>query len=187
MHDLSLRVANFIPVSHANGPGTRSVVWVQGCRLACPGCFNPQTHPFLGGTLVKVGDLIHQILSLGSSIEGITLSGGEPFHQAKALLELLTPLRQNNLSILIFTGFSLQELEGIPHAEDVLQLTDILIAGRYIESQRLASGLIGSRNKKVHFITGRYSPAALAAVPEAEIIISPSGDMDITGINPLIW
>jgi anaerobic ribonucleoside-triphosphate reductase activating protein len=63
----------------------------------------------------------------------------------------------------------------------------VLLAGRYDERLRLARGLMGSANKTAHFLTDRYGPKDLAAVPEAEVVITPSGEVVTTGIDPLEW
>lgn len=188
MSDTALRVHQIIPASRVNGPGLRLVIWVQGCTLACPGCFNPQTHPAVGGILFTPADLMTQIRTQ-KSIEGITLSGGEPLQQMPALLALLQPLRRDlpHLSTLLFTGYSWNEIQRMPRAADLLACLDVVIAGRFQEKQRLAAGLIGSANKTVHFLTGRHSPADLEAVPPAEIIIDPAGRISLSGIDPLNW
>ena len=73
----TLRLHGFEPCSAANGPGRRAVLWVQGCTLACPGCFNPRTHD-RSGDQVGVDELFSRIDQLGDRIEGVTVSGGEP-------------------------------------------------------------------------------------------------------------
>jgi anaerobic ribonucleoside-triphosphate reductase activating protein len=169
----------------ANGPGVRAVVWVQGCSLGCPGCFNPDTHPFTGGEVVSVDTLSEQLATL-SGIEGVTISGGEPLQQRPALLELLRRLRRKTtLSVLLFTGFTWDEVQRFPEAQELLALIDVLIAGRYDQTQHLALELRGSRNKSVHYLTDRYGPADLAAVPAAEVVISADGEVVFTGIDPL--
>jgi len=182
----SLRLYAFLPVSHANGPGARAVVWVQGCSLGCAGCYNPETHGFAGGESVSVDDLFERVAALRDRIEGITISGGEPLQQSRALLRLLRRVREEtDLSILIFTGYSWEEARQMKDAGELLACADVLIAGRYDESQRVAQSLIGSQNKTVHFLTRRYTMADLEAVPQAEVIITPEGDVIVSGIEPL--
>src|SRR6266852_4410273 len=137
----SLRLHHFLPSSRANGPGTRAVLWTQGCSLGCPGCFNPQTHSFDGGELVPVDDLFARLVALGDSIEGVTVSGGEPLQQRPALLSLLLRVRaETSLSVLVFTGFTWDELRSLPDADTLLACVDVLIAGRYDQARRLAVG-----------------------------------------------
>ncbi len=174
--------------SRANGPGQRAVIWTQGCTLACPGCFNPETHPNQTGQEVDVSELAEWVLAQSGALEGLTISGGEPFQQPAALAALLTAVRrQSNLSIIVFTGYTQKELLTIPSADQALANMDLLISGRYIASQRVASSLIGSANKTAHFLTNRYTIADLLTVPEAEIWINPDGSVTFSGIHPLQW
>lgn len=188
MAEQLLRVHAFVPYSRANGPGLRAVVWVQGCSLGCPGCYNPETHSFAGGELVPVSRLVERIAGLAGEIEGVTISGGEPLQQRLPLVELLRALRQGtNLSVIVFTGFSWDELLRMPDAAELLSCVDVLIAGRYDQTQRLASSLRGSANKTIHFLTNRYGPADLAGVPDAEVLIDFQGSVQLSGIDPLQW
>lgn len=188
MQTATLNLHRFEPASRANGPGLRAVVWVQGCALGCPGCFNPDSHAFDGGERWLVKRLAEQILAQKDRLEGLTISGGEPAHQHRALASLLLLIRQqSNLSVLVFSGYKLEELQRMPGSRVFLQHIDVLIAGRYEASRRVASGLIGSANKAIHFLSDRYTIADLHKVPPAEIILSPEGDILLSGIDPLRW
>lgn len=181
-----LRVHQFIPESQANGPGRRAVIWTQGCSLGCPGCFNPETHDFAAGQPISIDQLIDRLVTLGDRIEGVTLSGGEPFQQPDALLALLRRLRrETTLSCLIFTGFALDELHRLPLGPACLEHVDVLIAGRYDRAQTQHAGpLLGSANQQAHLLSSRYTLADLAPVPTCEVIITPDGDVRFTGIAP---
>src|ERR1039458_1088063 len=154
----SLRLHAFLPRSRANGPGTRAVMWVQGCSLGCPGCFNPQTHALSGGEIIPVEELFQRVVRLGPAIEGLTLSGGEPFQQREAIAELLARIRgETNLSVIVFTGYTWDEVSALPEAGGLLAGVDVLIAGRYLAAERVAHGLRGSANKTIHLLTPRYT------------------------------
>lgn len=128
------------------------------------------------------------MLALAPGIEGVTISGGEPFQQAPALAELTTALRAASpLSIIVFSGYSMAELQRIPAATAVIGSIDLLIAGRYEHSRRVAAGLLGSANKSLHFFTQRYTSADLEEVPEAEVLIESGGGIVLSGIEPLQW
>jgi anaerobic ribonucleoside-triphosphate reductase activating protein len=172
------RVHAIEPRSRANGPGARFVVWLQGCTLGCPGCFNPSTHPG-GGREVEVSSL-----DLGD-VEGISLSGGEPMQQPEAALALLEHARARGLSTLMFSGYTLDEIRAQPLGASVLARLDVLIDGRYVAGERLATGLRGSANQRIHLLTSRYSLADIEATPVAEVRIGPTGDIVLTGVNPL--
>ena len=188
MHDSVLRVHHFLPRSRANGPGVRAVLWVQGCSLACPECFNPDTHVVTGGERMPVAALLLRLVALSASIEGLTISGGEPLQQRRSLLALLRRVRQETpLSIVLFTGYTWEEVQCMPDAKELLSYVDVLIAGRYDASQRLARDLRGSANKTVHMLTDRYTLAEVQAVPPAEVIITEAGEVMVSGIDPVRW
>lgn len=188
MRSPRIRLHAFEPVSQVNGPGKRAVIWVQGCGLACPGCFNPETHDFSGGSLISVDDLLSMIIQGKEEIEGITVSGGEPAYQRRALTRLFQEIRcQTNLSIVVFSGYTLDELNRTISARSFLESIDVLIAGRYDQNLRVADGLTGSANKTFTFFTSRYTPQDFTQIPQAEVTISPQGEITFSGIYPLEW
>jgi anaerobic ribonucleoside-triphosphate reductase activating protein len=193
MNNKVLRIHHFLPFSRANGPGGRAVIWVQGCTLGCPGCFNPETHSVEGGEPVSVQDLFDRIVALGSTIEGITISGGEPLQQWQPLLTLLRRVRrETSLSVLVFTGYTWEEIQHMPDADVLLACVDVLISGRYNAAHRFTSEnekrfLCSSTNQTAHTLTDRYTLTDLRSVPPAEVIITPEGEVAVSGVDPLQW
>lgn len=188
MKDDTIRIHHFEPASLVNGPGRRAVVWVQGCALGCTGCFNPETHDFSGGETWEVEKLARQIIQLQDGLEGLTISGGEPAHQHHALAQLLGRIRASTkLSVLVFSGYDMDELKRIPKISEFLEGIDVLIAGRYDANQRVARSLVGSGNKRLYFFTNRYMTKDLEEIPQAEILISAEGEVKLSGIDPLHW
>ncbi|GAP10649.1 organic radical activating enzymes [Bellilinea caldifistulae] len=184
----TLRIHHFEPFSYSNGPGKRAVLWLQGCTLNCPGCFNPQTHSPTGGASVQLSGLLSRIFRISPSIEGITISGGEPLQQLRPLLRFLAEIRQKtHLSVILFTGFTPEEINTFPASNKLSELIDVLIAGRYDKSHPSENLWIGSSNKTIHFFSSRYSMADLLHVPTGEIIIEQSGELLFSGIDPLIF
>ena len=175
-----LRVHATEPRSRANGPGSRFVVWVQGCTLGCPGCFNPATHA-AGGREIEVAALVDEI----RDVDGLTVSGGEPLQQAAAVAELLARARSRGLSTLVFSGYTVDEIRALPDGPAVLANLDVLVDGRYVAGERLGRGLRGSANQRIHVLTSRYTLADVEATPVAEIRIAPTGEVVLTGVNPL--
>jgi len=180
IHDFSL--------STANGPGRRAVIWFQGCSFRCKGCFNPGALTMDIHKEISVDDLFNEVRSLEmkGEIEGITLSGGEPLMQIDLVLQFLERVRnETSLSVIVFTGWTLEEIAKMEDVPEALEkLVDVIIAGRYVERWRIASGLIGSSNKKMYFFTQRYREYDFREVPVSEIRISLNGDTLVTGINP---
>lgn len=181
---LTARVHAIEPRSRANGPGARFVIWLQGCTLGCPGCFNPTTHPQDAGQLRSVEELLTE-LAATSGIEGLTLSGGEPLQQAQAAAALLEGARALGLSTLVFSGYTREEIEQLPHGLAALAAIDVLVDGRYQSGQRLGEGLRGSRNQRILLLSSRYSLAEVEATPVAEVRIGPDGALVLTGVDPL--
>jgi anaerobic ribonucleoside-triphosphate reductase activating protein len=180
-----VRIHAFEPRSRANGPGARFVVWFQGCTLGCPGCFNPTTHAPAAGRAMPVDELIGELTRARPGIEGLSLSGGEPLQQPAAARALLDAARTLRLSTLAFSGYTIDEIRGLPGGPDVLARLDVLIDGRYVASDRLATGLRGSANQRIQLLTDRYALADVEATPVAEIRIGPTGDVVLTGVDPL--
>ena len=178
-----LRLHATEPRSRANGPGARFVVWVQGCTLGCPGCFNPTTHG-AGGSETTVEAVLAEVAAV-NGIEGFTLSGGEPLQQPTAAAVLLAGARALGLSTLMFSGYTIEEARALPGGPAVLAQLDVLIDGRYVSTERFAEGLRGSKNQRIHLLTSRYSLADVEATPVAEIRIGKTGEMILTGVNPL--
>ena len=102
--------------SLVNGPGRRAVVWLQGCEIYCPGCWNPASHLRTGGFAASAVEVAGQIEKAAQAydLEGVTLSGGEPLHQISEIIELLSFLKHGlpTLSAGIFTGYAERELDS---------------------------------------------------------------------------
>ncbi len=142
-----IRVAGITPGTQVNGPGERVLLSLQGCTLACPGCFNPHTHSSTGGRAWTVKALAQKIWDLGGPIIDLTISGGEPMQQAAEVLELVTDLRGSFGSLGMFTGFYPEELAKIPEWEELKYYMSFAICGRYDRTQPNNTGLRSSKNQ----------------------------------------
>ena len=181
---MNARIHAFEAVSRANGPGKRSVVWFQGCSLGCPGCFNPETHRAAGGELVNTAVLAVRVLEAGAGVEGVTFSGGEPFEQPGALLEILRHLASTSLTKLCFSGYRIGEIRRLRSGPEILEHLDVLVAGRYVAARHVGSALLGSANQRVHFLSDRYCPEDITRVPRRELILHTDGSVTSSGIDP---
>lgn len=183
---MKLNVARTLSRSAANGPGERFVVWTQGCPLACPGCWNPDTWSFERRVLRDVDELTAEILSV-DGIEGVTFTGGEPFAQARALARLGRTVRNSGLSVFVFTGYDLNELTSNA-ARDLLAVSDILVTGRFvIEKRTFDLPWRGSANQQIHFLSDRYSPASMDNAAITEVRIDSDGHLTLTGFPDDGW
>lgn len=130
-----MRLAGKIKHSFVNGPGTRYVVFFQGCPHHCPGCQNPDTHNFAGGYEDDISEVLHRIHN-AKFLDGITLSGGEPFYQPEAAAEIAADAQKQGLSVWAYTGWTYEQLLTDPNAVDILTHVDILVDGPYIQTRR---------------------------------------------------
>lgn len=134
------------------GPGKRYVLWVQGCNKRCPGCVSPASRDPKNGTPISVGALVWEIALSGA--EGLTISGGEPFLQAKPLAEMIRKLRRiRPMDTIVFTGCKYEELARDEDAKELLEQTDLLIDGEYLSELDDGKGLRGSTNQRLIFLT----------------------------------
>lgn len=182
-----LNIMGYVDESEVNGPGCRAVVWVQGCKRECPGCFNPASWSFERNQLIAVDELAEQILSNPRN-EGVTFSGGEPFWQASALTQLAKRLKAAGFNVMSFTGFTLQELQSDDApvgAKDLLEQLDILVDGPYVESLAINSpeSLVSSRNQRVHVFNPALENKLNWASDQIEIHILKDGSRIITGFQ----
>ncbi|MCL2062039.1 MAG: radical SAM protein [Firmicutes bacterium] len=150
--------------TEALGPYKRYGLWLQGCDKACKGCISVESRQIGGGYKKSIGELAKAISSQ-SEIEGITISGGEPFLQAELLEKLLAEIKQKrDLGVIIYTGYYLEQLKSLekkkPSINSVLSITDILIDGIYSEELNDGKSLRGSLNQNVLFFTDRYKYVA---------------------------
>ena len=137
--------------SSVDGVGIRYVVFVQGCPRYCDGCHNPDTLPFEGGTLTTVDDLLREIQS-DPLLSGVTLSGGEPLAQAKAMATLANGVKALGLTVWVYTGYVWEDIVRSDNADwhALLAHTDVLVDGPF-EKERHVYGLLfkGSHNQRL--------------------------------------
>ncbi|MCU6793229.1 radical SAM protein [Paenibacillus sp. WQ 127069] len=168
------------PYSLVNGPGLRAVIHMQGCSLGCKGCFNPASHEAGSGIKMSVGEICK---SIPDEVEGVTLSGGEPFQQPDGLLALVWELRQQGYSIIVFSGYTKEEIAQLPKGRSIMQYIDVLIDGRYDVDKSAAEGLRGSANQVIHLLTDRYQARDLLD-RLTELTFLQDGTVTVTGFPP---
>lgn len=132
----TIQVAHIIHSSTVDGPGERAVLFVQGCPIHCPGCQSPKLQAFDGGIQMDVEAVAAELLDTGLPV---TISGGEPFAQARAVADLLAVLRNQrpDLHIIVYSGFTLDDIvslmpEMMPGAYEILCMANVLVDGPYI-------------------------------------------------------
>jgi anaerobic ribonucleoside-triphosphate reductase activating protein len=153
-----LYVNKLIQSTSVEGPGIRDCIYLQGCSIQCIGCIVPKTWEKEAGIKYHIKDIKNMILN-NSEIEGVTFSGGEPFDQSKALVKLGNELKKEGLTIVIFSGYTLEYLLSSSNQDhlDLLKLTDLLIDGPFLKDKLDLNRLwVGSSNQRYHFLTDTY-------------------------------
>ncbi|MDR0469560.1 MAG: anaerobic ribonucleoside-triphosphate reductase activating protein [Peptococcaceae bacterium] len=150
-----MRIAGVLHESIVDGPGVRFVVFAQGCPHHCAGCHNRETWDPSGGEEWSVRDLFRVIRKAPGYVRGITLSGGEPFLQAAQMADLAALAhRQKEWDVVTYTGYVYEDLQDMAEKDvevaRLLQLTDILVDGPYVEQIRdIGLRFRGSANQKI--------------------------------------
>jgi anaerobic ribonucleoside-triphosphate reductase activating protein len=137
-----MRVAGILPCSFVNGDGSRYVVFTQGCVHHCHGCQNPETWDFTGGTEMTATEIAADFRKR-RLLGGITLSGGDPFCQQEACLELLDLL--SDVNVWIYTGYEYEEVADT----ELAKRADVLVVGKFVEELRCEGKFYGSSNQRI--------------------------------------
>lgn len=176
-----LNISNVDSSSYIYGPRQRYVVWLQGCTLACPGCWNVDMWPHKEKQLIHREKLLNDILST-SGIEGVTLLGGEPLQQIDNVQWLIESLKASNFGVMLYTGYERSEIEANEAYSRSLNYVDILVSGRYVQEKR-NTGLLwrGSSNQEVTFLSDRYANYEVQEQNQVEIEIDEFGRETILG------
>ena len=147
---MKIRVFGTVNDSIVDGPGLRYVVFTQGCLHQCVGCHNPQSHDLKGGYFKDIDDLLVDI-DQNPLLDGVTISGGEPFLQVEPLIDFVKKVKQKGLHVMIYSGYTYEDILSLSdQAKLLLSLCDTLVDGRFMLSQRSLSLLYrGSSNQRI--------------------------------------
>lgn len=148
---LNIKTFSYENDEHLFGPGKRLLIFCQGCTLRCPGCINQHLWEFGTGQDISP----EEVLQLCKEVDGVTLHGGEPLDQSESLLDVVKLLKNNDKTVILFTGYKLKELTKREQKE-IWKLADIVVSGRYIEKKRnIYLQFRGSTNQRVYCHKGK--------------------------------
>ena len=151
LNNTFIKICGIEPESIVDGPGFRYVLFVQGCSHKCKGCHNPESWDPNAGINMSIQEILDDI-SRYPNIKNITISGGEPFEQVSAVNELVKILKTKNKHIMIYTGYTFEELFATynPEVYDIIRNTDILVDGKFeLEKRDLTLTFKGSSNQRI--------------------------------------
>ena len=165
------------------GPGRRVAVWVQGCTLACPGCASVDTWEAADGREMSADEVVAELLRLIAEhdLDGVTVSGGEPFQQADQVADVLTGVTsvRPDLDVVVFTGY--EAAVARRRSVRLARLADILVAGRYDRTRPSDRPLLASANQKI--VTSDLGADRLVAMSPGRVqVAADGGDLFVVGL-----
>lgn len=180
---MDLWVHNLAYPVTALGPGHRVALWVAGCSLHCRGCITPGLWERQAGVRKDTASVAQRLLAMQTPLDGITITGGEPFEQPAALADLLRVIidERPHWNVLVYSGYRLAALRRMgPDADALLKQTDVLVAGAYRPDRAPNHPLAGSGNQRIHLLSaqGKGLREQIDALPRNQANLGLSGDGD---------
>ena len=179
---MKIRIHKILKQTKVEGPNTRYCIWFQGCSRHCKGCWAKATWDFNAGKEYKVEDILADILKT-PNIDGVTFLGGEPFEQSEALDFLSREIKKAGLSVVCFTGNSIENIQN--KHQSILKNIDLLIDGEYKQDETdYSRPWVGSKNQRYHFLTDKFDESILKEYKnKIEINIQKNGMIFINGMG----
>lgn len=148
-----INIAGIEAESVVDGEGWRFAIFTQGCKHHCKNCHNPQTWDMCGGTQMSVDslvDTIEEAFKENILMDGVTLTGGDPLYQPDATLRLCKKLKELDINIWVYTGFTYEEITKDEKLMDIMSYIDVLVDGPFVESLKsLELEYRGSSNQRI--------------------------------------
>lgn len=152
-------ISHYVKSTTVLGPGNRFALWLHGCKKCCKGCIFPEGQgEITEGRWIPEDELFHVIRET-QGVNGITISGGEPFLQIEELIRLCHRIKEETpLDIMIYSGYTVEELAQTYHGafSELCGYIDILIDGEYVEALNDNQAYRGSSNQTIHFMSDKY-------------------------------
>ena len=146
---MNMRIAGIVNDSIVDGPGLRLAIFAQGCPHHCPGCHNPESHDFAGGSDMDTEKIIAR-MDANPLLDGITLTGWEPFEQPDACRILADAAHARGLNVWAYSGYTFEQVCAVPEKRRLREACDVLVDGPFLlEERSLDLRFRGSKNQRV--------------------------------------
>ena len=144
----NIRVLDIKYGTSVDGIGLRTSIYCAGCQNHCPGCHNPQSWDENGGESISIDVLFKNIVDADMNV---TFTGGDPMLHPEGFIELAQMIKDNtDKNIWCYTGYKFEDLIQHPTRRKLVELCDVIVDGRFVESERdLSLHFRGSRNQRV--------------------------------------
>ena len=147
---MKVRILDIIRGTTVDGPGFRTSIYFAGCRHACPGCHNPQSWDFDGGTEMDLDDIMEIVRDEDFDV---TLSGGDPLYQPEVVGELARRIRETGHTVWVYTGFTWEQIQESPRLRNALNDVEAIVEGPFIETLRDTDlRFRGSSNQRIIYL-----------------------------------
>jgi len=178
-----IRVGNIESVTDVEGPGKRFALWVAGCTFRCKGCCNPHLFSKSAGSDLDSSEIISQLEAVKDQVEGISLLGGEPMEQPLQLVPVAKAAKEMGLSVMIYSGFLLEDIQACEDKSKLLEYADLLVDGQFDKDKRTTERRwIGSTNQRLHYLTDFYSEEDHRFSDSNEITLTyKDGELTVVG------
>jgi len=180
---MDLRIARLHYPITVLGPGRRVGIWFQGCTIGCQGCMSRDTWDPNAGHSMEVDDVCDIVMAARSDegLDGVTISGGEPFQQPEGLRSLCSELRRRwpDVDILVYSGYRLGRLRRLH--PDILELLDALVAEPFVAGRPTEARWRGSSNQELTILSAQ----ANVQYPTASDL--PGGRLQVTVDEEGVW
>lgn len=154
---MPMQIARLLYPVESLGPGKRLGIWVCGCNRKCFNCANPELQKPDSSKELTVSAIqkLFQNYFIDKPVDGVTISGGEPFMQTKELCELVRALSDYTDDILIFTGYRKETLLKrktlFDSTHEILSMIAVLVDGPYVDERNDGHPLRGSNNQRIFY------------------------------------
>lgn len=144
--DKVLSVAKIVASTSVDGPGLRSSLYLQGCKIRCEGCHNSQFWNYSEGKMMTVEEVYDQLIDAD---ENISILGGEPLLQYKPLRKLCKLIKKTtDKTIWLWSGYTYEQIQE--KWPEILQYIDVLVDGPFVMKLRDTSlQFRGSSNQRI--------------------------------------
>lgn len=179
-----VRIAGILFESLVNGPGIRRVIFAQGCRHNCRGCFNQHTHSFQGGKLMDMDEILKDIFN-NPMLSGVTFSGGDPFEQSEEFAYMAAKIREKGLNVWCYTGYTFEKLienKDNNHGwNQLLSSIDVLVDGKFEENKKRSDiRYRGSSNQRIIDVKKTLSSGKIVAINYDDDLLEEVDDYEET-------
>lgn len=145
------RIHSIESMGLVDGPGIRTVVFMQGCNLRCQYCHNPDTWDLNGGKEMSAEEIVKKVKRFKPYFKdtgGVTFSGGEPLLQKEFLLEMLKLCKAEGIHTCIDTaGYADGDFS------EILKYTDLVLFDvKHFEEEKYRELVRGDIKKGINFL-----------------------------------